>query len=150
MQQLVKSDLDKVREYNIRNRQPVTVVVFKLYSEKTPVEIFKLLGTYKLGNNLPWDLWGIKTRIDYNYDHQLVDSSNCLIFFKVTGGDLPPRVELDNLKIFRKGVDGKKFTEILYKGIFRFDGKFIQTWDLEESREKVKVLKDFINNYVES
>ena len=39
--------LDKIHEYNIRNRQPITVIVFKLFSKKTPVEIFKLItGIY--------------------------------------------------------------------------------------------------------
>jgi len=81
------TELDKVREFKIRNRQPQTVIIFKLYYGKTPVEICKLLGG--LGNDLPWDLKGIRTRIDYNYAGYKVDCSECLVFFKVTGGDLP-------------------------------------------------------------
>lgn len=50
-----KNKLDKVREFKIRNRQPQTVVVFKIFSGKTPVEICKLLGACN-DNNLPWDL----------------------------------------------------------------------------------------------
>jgi|GEM_PF-2896034 len=56
-----------------------------------------------------------------------------------------PTIELNSLKLYRKGVDAKKFNEILYKDVFRFDGKYIQTWNLEESREKVKALKNFID-----
>src|SRR5215203_5449178 len=116
-------DLFKVREFNIRNRQPITVIVFKLYSEKTPIEICKLLGG--IGNNLPWDLWGgVKTRVDYNYEDHKVDCSECLVFFEVTGGDLPDRVEIPNvLTLYRKGVDGKKFHDLMYKEVFRLDGK---------------------------
>lgn len=141
--------MDKVREYNIRNHQPQTVIVFRLYSGKTPVEICKkVLGG--LGNDLPWDLlWSSRfhTRTDYSYAGHKVDSSECLVFYKVTGGDLPPRVELDNLKVFRKGVDGKRFNEILYKEneIFRYGlGKYIHTWDLKESKEKIKILNDLL------
>ncbi len=65
--------LDKVR---LNSRLPQTVIVFKLFSGKTPAKIFKLLGACKGTNNLPWDLLGVKTRIDYKFDHQEVDVSN--------------------------------------------------------------------------
>jgi hypothetical protein len=92
----VLTELEPIRDFKIRNRHPSTVIVFKIYSGITPVEICQVLGAN--GNWLPWDLWVcVKTRIDYNYADYKVDTSEYLLFYKIQGSILPPKVEIPNV-----------------------------------------------------
>jgi hypothetical protein len=102
MKQTVSNlDLWKVREYNIRNRQPITVVVFKIFSRSTPTELInELFDLQAQDNDLPYCLLDLKTRIDYqNYQNGYFKTQECLIFYKVQGGNIPPS-QIERFKIF--------------------------------------------------
>jgi len=149
MKQTVSNlDLWKVREYNIRNRQPITVVVFKIFSRSTPTELInEFFDLQAQDNDLPYCLLDLKTRIDYqNYQNGYFKTQECLIFYKVQGGNIPPRIQQDKvLWVLRKGIDSDLFRSAMYDHVIRFgwSGKYIDTWKMDKVKEKIKVLEKF-------
>lgn len=151
MQQELKSlnskrDLWQVREYNRKTRLPQSLVVFKVFSTKTPKDLCrKLFRSY--GNGLPFDFFPVQTRVDYDYSGHTVHSEECLVFYVFTDC-LPPKISIPNvLYCYRKAID-PEFKDVMYKNLIRFDGSYIQKLTLEESTEKIKVLNDLTSSYV--
>ena len=137
-----KLDLWQVREYNRKNHLPQTLVVFKVFSGKTPKVLCRQLFM-AYGNGLPFDFFPVQTRVNYNYSGHTVHSEECLVFYVFTGC-VPPKIEHPNvLYVYRKGLDSNLFTSILYENVIRFQGGYIQKLTFEESIEKIEVLKDF-------
>ena len=146
MQQQQLNDLEKVREFKRKSRLPQTLVCFKVYSGKIPEDLCKkLFRVY--GNELPFNFFNIHTRIDYDYTGHTVHSGEALVFYVFTGC-LPPKIEIPNvLYCYRKAID-PEFKDVMYKNLIHFDGSYIQKLTLEESTEKIKVLKDLTSSYV--
>lgn len=141
-------DLWKVREFKIRNRQPLTVIVFKVFSGSTPVELInELFNLQSHDNDLPWCLLDLNTRVDYeNLQNGYFNPKEALVFIKIEGSILPPRIQQDKvLWCLRKGIDSDLFKSALYNHVVRFgwSGKYIDTWDMHKAKEKLKVLEKF-------
>jgi hypothetical protein len=139
-------DLFKVREYNIRNRQPQTIVMFKLFANTTIKLINELFDHYPVFTDLPYSVMNLKTRVDFrDLGYGYFEPRECLVFCKVEGGDLPPRIQENNLWCLRKGVDSYLYSSALYDKVIRigWSGKYIDKWNREKTKEKIKVLKKF-------
>lgn len=142
-------DLWKVREFNIRNKQPVTVIVFKVFSGSTPIELMRELfdDIYIRDNDLPYCLLDLKTRIDYeNYQNGYFNPKEAIVFYKVEGSILPPRIQQDNvLWCLRKGIDSDLFKSARYDHVVRFgwSGRYIDKWDMGKAKKKLQVLEKF-------
>lgn len=138
----------KVREFKIRNRQPVTVIIFKVFSGATPMELInELFDLQARDNDLPYCLMDLKTRIDYeNFQNGYFNPKECLVYYKVEGSILPPRIQQDKiLWCLRKDVDSNLFKSAMYDHVIRFgwSGKYIDTWKMDKVKEKIKVLQSY-------
>jgi hypothetical protein len=143
----MKLDLWTVREFKIRNRQPITVIVFKVF-DSTPTELInELFDLQARDNDLPYCLLDLKTRTDYqNYQNGYYNSKEALVFYKIEGGNIPPRIQQDKvLWCLRKGIDSDLFRSALYDKVIRFgwSGKYIDTWKIDKAKEKIKVLQSY-------